>query len=922
MRPCKLTISAFGPYSGIQKFGLDRLGQKGLYLIAGDTGAGKTTIFDAITFALYGEASGSNREASMLRSKYADPFTPTFVELEFEYCDKIYKVKRVPEYIRPSKKGDGTTLQKSEAELILPGEKVVTKTKEVTNKIIEIMGIDRAQFTQIAMIAQGDFLKLLIAPTDERIKIFRQIFGTGLYQTLQKKLQESSGEITRKCQTFKDSISQYINSINCKDDDVLNLELEKAKSNNLIFDDIVAFINKIINQDESECKRLKSNLSETEKKLDNINKILGKAEVDKRAESQLENAKKTLDEKELLRNSLNIDFENEKKNLIEIDKLAENIITLKNKIPQYDELENARQNLENQNKELLNATQLLSQNRKMLDENMQSLEKLKQENDALKNVGEQREKLANYIALETEKLTKLKQLKDSVAQYDKLCGMLKSAQDEYIIASQKAEQISNEYSAKNKAFLDEQAGILASKLENGQMCPVCGSKSHPQLAVLSRVAPSEAELNYAKKLYEKSQLELSNLSGNAGKLAGNADTQKSEIERQASVLLGKSDFSTLRNDIVTLAKEKINSINESKDKLNTENSKINRKQEIENQIPKVEKELDMLKAEISECEKNIATSSSNISNLTISVKKLSQSLEYENKQKASNVINELESKRNAMQKSYDEKLKTINDCNFVIANLKGTIGTLEKQLIGTQKVDITALQKQLAEFSLTKADISEKIISANSRLSSNKSNLEKILEQSEKLSETEDKMVWIRALSNTANGNISGKEKIMLETYIQMTYFDRIIARANTRFMVMSGGQYEMIRRSEAENNRSQSGLELDVIDHYNGSQRSVKTLSGGESFKASLSLALGLSDEIQASAGGIKLDTMFVDEGFGSLDEESLGQAMKVLIGLANDGNRLVGIISHIGELKEKIDKQIIVTKDKSGNSSAQIIA
>ncbi len=208
----------------------------------------------------------------------------------------------------------------------------------------------------------------------------------------------------------------------------------------------------------------------------------------------------------------------------------------------------------------------------------------------------------------------------------------------------------------------------------------------------------------------------------------------------------------------------------------------------------------------------------------------------------------------------------------------------------------------------------------HTRIQTNRNALDNIRSRMSNLAELEKRYTWIKALSNTANGNISGKEKVMLETYIQMTYFDRIIARANTRFMIMSGGQYELKRRKEAENNKSQSGLDLDVIDHYNGTERSVKTLSGGESFKASLSLALGLSDEIQASAGGVKLDTMFVDEGFGSLDDESLDQAMRALSSLT-DGNRLVGIISHVNELKSRIDKQIVVTKDKSGGSKASII-
>ena len=212
-----------------------------------------------------------------------------------------------------------------------------------------------------------------------------------------------------------------------------------------------------------------------------------------------------------------------------------------------------------------------------------------------------------------------------------------------------------------------------------------------------------------------------------------------------------------------------------------------------------------------------------------------------------------------------------------------------------------------------------KLQKVRTRLSSNAAVKKKIEEKSGELTSLEERWAWVKALSNTANGNITGKEKVMLETYIQMTYFDRILVRANRRLLSMTGGQYELVRRQVADNNRSQSGLELDVIDHYNGTQRSVKTLSGGESFKASLSLALGLSDEVQSSAGGIRLDTMFVDEGFGSLDEESLQQAIRTLAELG-EGNRLVGIISHVGELKEKIDRQIVVTKAKTGGSRAEI--
>ena len=273
-----------------------------------------------------------------------------------------------------------------------------------------------------------------------------------------------------------------------------------------------------------------------------------------------------------------------------------------------------------------------------------------------------------------------------------------------------------------------------------------------------------------------------------------------------------------------------------------------------------------------------------------------------------------------MKKAYDNAQSALSDSDKKIAGYKASITELSKQLSSDCDFDKEAETKKKAELSekRTADDDAAKVL--HTRIESNTKVLANIRAKVGDLDTLEKRYTWLKALSNTANGNISGKEKVMLETYIQMTYFDRIIARANTRFMVMSGGQYELKRRREAENNRSQSGLDLDVIDHYNGTERSVKTLSGGESFKASLSLALGLSDEIQASAGGVKLDTMFVDEGFGSLDEESLDQAMKALSSLA-DGNRLVGIISHVADLKNRIDKQIVVTKEKNGGSKANIV-
>ena len=245
---------------------------------------------------------------------------------------------------------------------------------------------------------------------------------------------------------------------------------------------------------------------------------------------------------------------------------------------------------------------------------------------------------------------------------------------------------------------------------------------------------------------------------------------------------------------------------------------------------------------------------------------------------------------------------------------------MKELLKDREEIDEDKAAKRKKELTDQKNDADVHIKEINARASANRSIYKALKKQVESIADTEQKLRWVKALADTAGGNLQGREKVMLETYVQTAYFDRIISRANVRFMVMSGGQYELKRSSTADNNRSQSGLSLDVVDHYNGTERSVKTLSGGESFKASLSLALGLSDEIQASAGGIRLDTMFIDEGFGSLDEESLQQAMRALSGLA-ESDRLVGIISHVPELKEKIDRQIRVIKDRSGGSRVEII-
>ncbi|MHC1723595.1 MAG: AAA family ATPase [Aminipila sp.] len=921
MKPINLIISAFGPYADKVQINLSQLGENGLYLITGDTGAGKTTIFDAITFALYGEASGNSREANMFRSKYADVNTPTFIEMIFKYCDKEYKIKRNPEYMRPAKRGDGFTVEKAEAEMVYPDGKVLTNAKKVTEAVQELIGLDREQFKQIAMIAQGDFLRLLLASTKERSEIFRDIFNTKLYQRLQEKLKNESGTLKNEYEGLKQSISQYIDGVICDTENALNLELTKIKEEGSLatIDETVELIQKIICEDEKSQSINRDILNDVEKKLEQVNGILAKAEKDNKALknlAELEDIKcQKLRELELRRAAFDI----ESSKAPEIEKILGNIQSSKDKLNQYDEVQSVINCILGKEKLLsIHNSNLVNHNEK-LENSTKLLIKLKNELELLKDVGINKEKLENQKKDITEKQKVVTELLNALMALDLLNEKLQIAQEKYKNASERLEIAKNQFDRMEKAFLDEQAGVLASKLVEGERCPVCGSYEHPLTATLSESAPTEVELQSAKVEREKYQIEAARCSTEAGTLKGKVEVSKLELLKQSSNLLGDCKFDQIMNKVQQEQKILKIALSEILQKISEEENHVKRKETLEKEIPQSENILKESENIILKCKQDIVSLEAEIKGLDESKQKLVKKLEFDTKAEAEKSIKSLENQKFIMQKAYEKAKNAFEECNLVVTECNAKIEALREQLKEVKQVDINTETEKKTLLLKEKSELNSKISEITSRVDRNMAALHSINTQMGNLSEIEKRWIWIKALSNTANGNITGKEKIMLETYIQINYFDRILARANTRLMVMTSGQYELKRRVEAENRQSQSGLELDVIDHYNGSERSVKTLSGGESFKASLSLALGLSDEIQSSSGGIQLDTMFVDEGFGSLDEESLNQAMKALGGLT-EGKRLVGIISHVAELKEKIDKQIVVTKKKTGGSKVAI--
>lgn len=1471
MKPVKLVMSAFGPYAGAAEIDFEQFGGQGLYLITGDTGSGKTTIFDAIAFALYGEASGDVRRADMFRSKYAKEDVPTYVVFTFDYREKRYTVKRNPEYMRPKGRGKGYTLQRAEAELIYPDERApVTKAKEVTRAVTELIGLDRRQFTQIAMIAQGDFQKLLLAGTEERIGIFRQIFKTDIYQRLQERLKAAQKVQWREYDELKRSMHQYMDSIVCREDTpsaVKMQELCKGKSEGRIAERL-ELLRLMCTEDETALLELERQTKQLERQIQKEDQLIGNIhkvrqlqetlEADKRQleqqQPQLEAAQKRLEdarqkaqqcgplalqirqqqdqlvlydqlqqEKDMQQRQLEqseADLirqkkrENDRKQLEqriqasaqELKELAgtgeekerleyqkqehqrrkDQISRQKQELQQeikkqaqiYDQLaagkkyasdtihkldeiktdltqradcdqlaaqaEELAGRLKEQHSLLCQEVQEQNHTRKEMEQTTSGCSEWKAQEDALaaaekkrsiqmnqlKDAGESEIRAQHQAAKAAERLHLFQEQSQSIAVLEKeleqrnqayeqaqsrsvehqkqLAGWktewetlqdadagifrleqqkkeleeqkktqkqlqrelerlrqreeeLQQAQKKYCVAAEEKVQAALRYQELEQRFLDAQAGLLARDLKEGAACPVCGSDHHPHLAKVPDTVPEKKELEDEKKqmddaaakaerlsvqaghlkerrkeqvqtvtelaellsgdgymqggkeparmLAEKQQQlksqekelenriskaqadkqrreELDGLikNGEAGQkqrdqllqqkrqdaaavngqleekrrqyenslrqlklpehLAGHteetqaflrqisdqcekelqqaqadkqkleelrqqaeqAETEKQNIRQQLSnqqerladlsgqektlqkqisremdkaeeILKAAEQFLQLPRlwqpqkqtltenqlleqqllmenqslgrqfpaekteiqlaDLLRRIQESVQKLKSCREKalaeikkrsileeqyqrtegllaekqkqllelekmlevsknrknelkkqlfqdlcmmkafektftvltsqgtsekipeetpeeileetqaqvseeelsrtaahmehelekkltaltvqLSENGQKQKRKQHLEKQLPGQQQELQQLTAEIQDAEVALERQKTRSQARAEKIESLSARLGTGQKDQAEEKIRILCEQKKTLEDALGEAEACYTDCRTRTERLSASVETMQRQLkdageAGTVAEEIVQerKEKRLQE----KAELGIRRDQIRHAYSVNQDIYEKVQEKQEDIERVEHKYTWMRALADTANGMLSGKPKIELETYIQMAYFDRILIRANRRLLTMSSGQYELKREEDSGSLKGKAGLELCVIDHYNATQRSVRTLSGGETFEASLSLALGLSDEIQSYAGGIQMDSMFVDEGFGSLDEEALGQAMKALVHLT-EGNRLVGVISHVSELKEQIDRKIIVTKQREKDGS-----
>ena len=937
MRPTRLVISAFGPYAEKTVIELDKLGTSGLFLISGDTGAGKTTIFDAIAFALFGTASGSSRNASGDYAKHfrclnALPDTPTFVDLTFVYAGREYRVVRNPEYERRKMRGDGMTKESASATFyypegngkVGPASRTVNGDKAVTEAVYDIIRVNGEQFSQIAMIAQGDFLKLLLTTTDERIDIFRQLFKTDKFEKLQIELKRQAQELKGKCGESESRACVEVSHVSCDEksvfaDDVAGAKRLAAENRVADWNELCELLEKVVCEDSGTVDALKKALDERAARMTAMNQELGKARGIENARKSLDDAKKDyaklLPDLEPLTAALSAAEERKP----ECDKLQEEVTTLKNLLPEYGRLEEARGTINGKERELARNKESLESRKKDFEKRNGEIQKLEEEFRALSDAGENKAKLdAQQEALETRK-KQLVQVGGTVKELDDAENALRKAQDEYRDADRDYKQANDIYEAKNRAFLNEQAGILAETLEEGAPCPVCGSTAHPHKACKSVEAPTQAELEELK-CNVASLLESWNAkAGVASRAKAACDAKCEELGKKLEELFGECTVEECKERIRGEFDSVKSQLTEVMAKLSAENVRVARKVELEKSLPEIKEKHEECRTENEKLAKDVTAAEAELVTQKKHAEDAAKKLPYAGKADAEKVIREKQGAVAELQNAIKLAADRLNACKENLKELEGRVKSLEGQLNDVPQYNLEELETQCSALADEQQTLTQSWKTVSGRLEQNRRSLKEIRGIAGSLSELSKKRMWVENLSDTVNGTLSGKDKMMLETYVQGAYLDRILRKANMRFLRLSNGKYELVRRGQASNKRSQSGLDLNVIDHTCGKQREVKTLSGGESFLASLSLALGLADEVQSSAGGIELDTMFIDEGFGSLDEEILRVAIDTLQNLAGS-NRLVGIISHVEGLENRIDKNVRVKKDADNVSRVTI--
>ena len=883
MKPLKIKISAFGPYKNCIDIDFEKLGESGIFLITGDTGAGKTTIFDSISFALFGEVSGSNRPVPSVRSDFADNDTETFVELEFTHKNKKYKIRRNPAYERTKKRGEGTTKTSAEASLEYD-DKVISGTKNVDIKIEEILGINSKQFKQISMLAQGEFLKILFAESKDRTEIFRRIFDTDIYNQIAKRLAYK----TRIAKTELEQLKDYfaINSSNIVWKDGIQ-SVQQKDVNELFIQEILEKLQQEIKVNSEQFGKCQEQIS---KQSDENSKIEKEITAQKDKNDKIDRCQKLQEEQKVLQEKQ----EDIKQKEILIQKSQEIINKILPKEDKKKELEKE-----------------ISQKQKVLQDISEKIELGNKKEEKFKQVLD----LLEIIKVQFQKYSELKDGKTELEDKIKKLQVIIKEQENKKIASENAqklevewEKLSTEVLEKEKEFFKEQAGILAEKLKENEPCPVCGSLHHPNLAIKSKSVLTKEELDNLKEKEEKSRKILTDATNKVTEINSKIETLIKEFGEKPDVELYNKKYLEISEEL----EKAYNQLNDNYKQIMLKDIVIESfeydifKEKITNKISKEREEFLKFQTQQEENKKQIDE---------LLQKQEKAQNDYQNTLKELGFENEEQYKKSVLNNSQIEIFsKEIEKYKTDVTINATKLEEIQKEIKGFEKVDLTA---KIQEFNNKKQELENmrkqqmeyhRIFENNNRI------LVDLQTNSKKLDSKIKEFTMVEDLSKIANGTVYGKRRIEFEQFVQASYFDMVIIEANKRLLKMTDNRFLLVRKESSERVSDKIGLELEVIDNYNGKRRDVKSLSGGEAFKAALSLALGLSDVIQSYSGGIVVDTMFIDEGFGSLDTESREQAINTLNQLT-DNHKLIGIISHVTELKERIDKKIIVTKSTEGS-------
>ena len=883
MKPLKIKISAFGPYKNCIDIDFEKLGESGIFLITGDTGAGKTTIFDSISFALFGEVSGSNRPVPSVRSDFADNDTETFVELEFTHKNKKYKIRRNPAYERTKKRGEGTTKTSADASLEYD-DKVISGTKNVDIKIEEILGINSKQFKQISMLAQGEFLKILFAESKDRTEIFRRIFDTDIYNQIAKRLADKTRIAKAELEQLKDYFA--INSSNIVWKDGIQ-SVQPKDVNELFIQEILEKLQQEIKVNSEQFGKCQEQIS---KQSDENSKMEKEITAQKDKNDKIDRCQKLQEEQKVLQEKQ----EDIKQKEILIQKSQEIINKILPKEDKKKELEKE-----------------ISQKQKVLQDISEKIELGKKKEEKFKQILE----LIEIIKVQFQKYSELKDGKTELEDKIKKLQVIIKEQENKKIASENAqkieaewEKLSTEVLEKEKEFFREQAGILAEKLKENEPCPVCGSLHHPNLAIKSKSVLTKEELDNLKEKEEKNRKILTDATNKVTEINSKIETLIKEFGEKPDVELYNKKYAEISEEL----EKAYNQLNDNYKKIMLKDIVIESfeydifKEKITNKISKEREEFLKLQTQQEENKKQIDE---------LLQKQEKAQNDYQNTLKELGFENEEQYKKSVLNNSQIEIFsKEIEKYKTDVTINATKLEEIQKEIKGFEKVDLTA---KIQEFNNKKQELENmrrqqmeyhRIFENNNRI------LVDLQTNSKKLDSKIKEFTMVEDLSKIANGTVYGKRRIEFEQFVQASYFDMVIIEANKRLLKMTDNRFLLVRKESSERVSDKIGLELEVIDNYNGKRRDVKSLSGGEAFKAALSLALGLSDVIQSYSGGIVVDTMFIDEGFGSLDTESREQAINTLNQLT-DNHKLIGIISHVTELKERIDKKVIVTKSTEGS-------